>query len=114
MKFSNEEDRAEAIVKLSKQGHTFRSMAPIVGLSHGHCAKIARANGVSGVRRGNRHYLSKLTEDDVRLIREADKERQRLLAEASHLTQGALAEKFDVSRSAIQMIASGERWGHVL
>lgn len=63
--------------------------------------------------RGERHYRAKLTEDDVRLIREAAEYRAKLLAEAASLSNASLAEKFDVTPSAIGRILYNGAWGHV-
>jgi len=53
--------------------------------------------------------MSPLSNEDVRLIRQAYEERQRLLAQAHELRLEALAEKFGVSRSCIQNITSYRR-----
>jgi len=55
----------------------------------------------------------KLTEDDVRLIRELVKERQALRDRAKLLNNDRLAEKFGVHFRTIERINSGELWGHI-
>jgi ribosome-binding protein aMBF1 (putative translation factor) len=55
-------------------------------------------------RRGEAHYRAKLTEADVRLIIEA--------REAGISTR-KLAEKFEVSQSAIARIVSARNWRHL-
>ena len=56
----------------------------------------------------------KLTEDDIRLIRALTDEREKLLEAASRVSDRALAEKFDVSKSTIHCIAKRQKWVHVL
>jgi len=51
---------------------------------------------------GERHGQSKLTEDNVRAIRE------RLLLKESHRS---IAKDFNVVNSAISLISAGKRWG---
>ncbi|RIJ23135.1 hypothetical protein D1227_06425 [Henriciella mobilis] len=51
--------------------------------------------------RGSRHGNSKLTESDVRQIRKL----------AKSLTRQEIAERFDVSVSAIHLIMQGRTWG---
>ena len=55
-------------------------------------------------RRGERNHRAKLTESDVRLIR---------VLGAHGLTQRAIAEKFDVSKRAIEAVLTGQSWRHV-
>ena len=63
--------------------------------------------------RGSAHYKAKLTEDDVRLIRECLAERERLLREARKLSNKRLGEKFDVTEVCIENIAYFRSWCHV-
>lgn len=63
--------------------------------------------------RGESHYRAKLTNDDVRLIREAAEYRRKLIAEAASLSDANLAEKFGVSKSAIGRVLYSGAWGHV-
>ena len=63
--------------------------------------------------RGSDHYRSKLTEDDVRLIRAAVEHRRNLIAEANKLSDTNLAEKMGVTRSSIGRIVYGNSWSHV-
>lgn len=55
---------------------------------------------------------SKLTEDDVRLIRAAVGERERLRQEARELSNASLAEKFGVHTRTIEKVIQGYSWGH--
>lgn len=63
--------------------------------------------------RGERHYMTKLTEADVRLIRQAVAERRRLLQEARKLSNAALARAMEVKPQTIANIVAGRVWGHV-
>lgn len=51
--------------------------------------------------RGERHPLSKLTEDDIRLIRTL----------AGSTSREQIAKMFNVGRQAIDRVVTGERWG---
>ena len=64
--------------------------------------------------RGGQLPQAKLTEADIRLIRALVRERNRLRAEASELSNCKLAEKFNVHRCTIEKIISGETWAYVL
>ena len=63
--------------------------------------------------RGDAHYAAKLTEADVRLIRDAIVERARLLKAARQLSNELLGDKFGVGRRTIEKIATRETWGHL-
>lgn len=63
--------------------------------------------------RGTDHPLSKLTDDDVRLIRECVAERERLREEARRLSNEALAEKFGVHHRTIERITQYRGWIHI-
>jgi len=63
--------------------------------------------------RGTDHPLSKLTDDDVRLIRECVAERERLREEARRLSNEALAEKFGVHHRTIERVTQCRGWIHV-
>ena len=65
------------------------------------------------VKRGSELPQAKLTEDDVRLIRQAVEERERLRAEASRLTNKSLAGFFNVHQRTIDKITEGHGWTHV-
>ena len=64
-------------------------------------------------RRGEELPWSKLTEDDVRLIRGLVDERVRLRQEASLLSNAHIADKFGVSKRAIDRVTAGETWVYV-
>lgn len=81
------------------------------GVRWGHIAKgpvemddAARHERISRIVRGERHGMVKLTEAQVREIR--DKLR-------SGSTRSALAPEYGVSRTTISMIASGRNWKHI-
>lgn len=65
------------------------------------------------VKRGSQLPQSKLTEDDVILIRKLIDHREELKRQASQLTAKKLAEKFGVHYRTIDRIATGEGWSHV-
>ena len=56
---------------------------------------------------------SKLTDDDIRKIRELVALRAKLLKEARDITNKKLAESYGVHYRTIDRIASGETWGHI-
>lgn len=56
---------------------------------------------------------TKLTADDVRLIRALVAERDRLLAEARKLSDRELARKFEVHKNTIQKACRFGSWAHV-
>jgi len=56
---------------------------------------------------------AKLTEADIKLIRGAVIERNRLREEARRLSNKALAEKFSVHFRTIEKITSYETWSHI-
>lgn len=64
------------------------------------------------VKRGSQLPQSRLTEDDVRLIRQLVEQRDELIRRARELTNARIAEKFDVHRRTIDRVTSGEGWGH--
>lgn len=64
--------------------------------------------------RGEYHYRSSLTNDDVRLIRALVAERQRLLSEAAKLSNRAIADKFNLMNDDyVRRIHKREAWSHV-
>ena len=65
------------------------------------------------VKRGEELPHSKLTDDDVRSIREMMTERSELYRRAASLSNRAIAAKFDVHVRTIDRISNGETWGHV-
>ena len=60
---------------------------------------MRRGRGVDN--RGSKHGMSKLTEEDVRLIK------------SSSMSGVATAKKFGVSKTTISEIRSGKHWAHV-
>lgn len=76
-------------------------------LAEGTCAdntrdKFERGRGPN--RKGEKHPLARLTDDDVREIR-----RRRDLGQ----TQLRVASDFGISRSQVYRIVSGRNWGHL-
>lgn len=65
------------------------------------------------VLRGSQLPQSKLTEEDVVLLRQLISEREALKAQAAQLTNAKLAEKWGVHVRTIDRISTGEGWGHV-
>lgn len=62
---------------------------------------------------GSKHHASKLTEDDVRMIRELDQERRQLEEKVRSLSQRSIADKFNISKQRVWEICSGEGWSHI-
>ena len=63
--------------------------------------------------RGTDLPQSKLTDADIRKIRELIALRSRLLKEAREITNKKLAESYGVHYRTIDRIATGETWSHV-
>ncbi|EOQ01012.1 NUMOD4 domain-containing protein [Bacillus cereus] len=64
-------------------------------------------NGVQLGVKGERHYATKLTDEDVRWIREVAKEN------GGTLTRSELAERFNMKPSSIGNVINGTTWKHV-
>ena len=54
-----------------------------------------------------------LTESDVRLIRQAKRERDRMKEQCRQLSNKGLARKFQVTISTIEKILAGTQWKEV-
>lgn len=65
------------------------------------------------VKRGMSLPQSKLTDDDVMLIRELVCHREELKRQASELTNRHIADKFGVHHRTIERITAGGGWRHV-
>lgn len=65
------------------------------------------------IKRGQQLKHSKLTDEDVRLLRKCAAERERLRKEANELSNKRLAEKFDVHPRTIEKVLQGFTWFHV-
>ena len=65
------------------------------------------------VKRGSQLPQSKLSEDDVRLIRLLLEDRNKLREELKSLSNRAIGEKFGVKACTIDRISSGGGWAHV-
>lgn len=66
-------------------------------------------------RKGSQHHMAKITEEDVRLIIELDKERRRVKEQLDSLSQRAIAEKFGISKQRVWEIVNAHQgaWSHV-
>lgn len=64
-------------------------------------------------KRGEQLPHAKLTDADVRLLRECVVERERLRKQASELSNQKLAEKFDVHIRTIEKVLQRYTWFHV-
>ena len=67
-----------------------------------------------GINQGTNHHAHRLTEDDVRIIRKAAVERDRLKAEAKTLSNEELGKKFGVRAATISEVITYKTWIHVL
>lgn len=56
---------------------------------------------------------AKLTDDDVRLIRQLISHREELKRQASELTNAKIAAKFGLHYRTIDRISAGDTWSHV-
>jgi predicted DNA-binding transcriptional regulator YafY len=65
------------------------------------------------IKRGSELPQTKLTDDDVKLIRQCVLERERLREEAKKLSNEALAEKFEVHTRTIDRVTQYRGWIHV-
>jgi hypothetical protein len=63
--------------------------------------------------RGERTRHAKLDAGQVIEIRELVERRERLRAEVKALSNAAIAERYGVSRQAVENIISRNTWGHV-
>lgn len=63
--------------------------------------------------RGEELPQTKLTAEDVVLIRKAHQEHLRLQAQADELSPGTLAKKFGISRNQVYRIVNYSDWKHV-
>lgn len=61
----------------------------------------------------SKHRLHGITPDDVALIREAAKERVRLMEIANQHSLRAVADDLGISQTMVKMIESGERLGRL-
>jgi hypothetical protein len=64
-------------------------------------------------QRGTDRWNAKLSEDDVRLIRDLVAEREALRAEVRKLTDAKIAEKFEVHPNTVRKLCQGGSWIHV-
>lgn len=68
-----------------------------------------------GMRRGEEQVNAKLTADQVRQIRELDRERVVLKEKLADLSQRAIADRFGISKQRVWEIVNFRNgaWGHV-
>lgn len=68
-----------------------------------------------GMRRGEEQVNAKLTADQVRQIRELDRERVVLKEKLADLSQRAIADRFGVSKQRVWEIVNFRNgaWGHI-
>ena len=68
-----------------------------------------------GMRRGEEQVNAKLTADQVRQIRELDRERVELKEKLADLSQRAIADRFGISKQRVWEIVNFRNgaWGHV-
>jgi predicted DNA-binding protein (UPF0251 family) len=68
-----------------------------------------------GMARGTKHWACKLSEDDVRVIRELDRERVRLKERLNEVSQRAIGEQFGISKQRVWEIVNYRdgAWGHL-
>jgi len=64
------------------------------------------------IRRGSQLTWSKLTEEDVALIRAMVEEREEMKQKLRNVTNAKIAEKFGVHIRTIDRITQGRGWSH--
>ena len=65
------------------------------------------------VLRGEQLPWARLTDEDVRLIRQLDEERKRHAEAAKELSRAKVAEKFGVHQRTIENVLRRTTWSHV-
>lgn len=63
---------------------------------------------------GEEHHSSKLTNEDVRLIKQLLADKEYHYEQWTRLSYAIIGEKFDVTASTIEAIANGKNWKHVI
>lgn len=63
--------------------------------------------------RGQDHYRARLTDDDVRALRQIAAERRELLDRLAAISNRALAEKFGVTAACVERVIYGQTWSHI-
>ena len=63
--------------------------------------------------RGQDHYKAKLTDEDVRALKQIAADRREMMGKLSAMSNRALAQKFDVSERCIERVIYGQTWSHV-
>ena len=64
--------------------------------------------------RGQQHYRAKLTDDDVRALRQIVADRRQMAARLAALSNRALAEKFGVTTACVERVIYGQTWSHIV
>lgn len=62
---------------------------------------------------GESHHRAKLTEDDVRLLRQAKERHDELKAQADAYSAARMAEFTGIHVDVVRRIWRGENWSHV-
>lgn len=93
----------EKIRELSKS-KTMQQAADEIGLTYNQVMYIAGKFKIRFSHKGSRHYMTKLEECDIPLIRQLYREGTK-----KHI----IAKKFDVNVPVIEKILSGANWNHV-
>ena len=62
---------------------------------------------------GEDHHTSKLTNNDVRMIKQLIADKEYHYEQWRRLTYAIIGEKFDVTASTIEAIANGKNWKHI-
>ncbi len=89
-------DNEKVLANLART-HTMKEAAKIMGAKFGSIQSRAQMRGISFRKLGANHHTSKVSTEDVELIRQ--------LSEAG-LTSGVIAEKFDVSGSYVRQVVN--------
>jgi hypothetical protein len=63
--------------------------------------------------KGEGAYNARLTEHDLKLIRQLAEDRRTLWEQIRRISERSLAEKFGVSQAAIRKVINRESWLHV-
>lgn len=97
--------------------HHGSDLAPTVKSTHD---GVGMSQDLYSTRRGENHCFSKLTDDDVRKIREiygsGDRRRKRArkISKSKGVPKmGDIAEQFGVSKATLSQIVNGKIWKHV-
>ena len=101
--------KRKALAKSARDNARLLSMDALADKFDMHPESVRR---IARGHRGFRVHLDR-TMDDVRLIREAIAERDRLLAVAAEHTSERIASDYGVSKSMVDGIFEGRKWSRV-